>query len=444
MITAKLGAGEPINFDIWQSTRFFLQSSVLFSESHIGETFGNHEINLTFMMRNEWQLSNSERLFLFRSSIGDRYGLRPGWYWVNNLSLKNLEYCLSDLSTDDRNIEVRRGAFRILVNSGAKIRKRMVKSLLHDKDKELVLYAIEYLRNGEPGKHNLLDSFLSSSDEEIKKAALAAKTELLFRSNHNSGFDFLIETDAQLPELVKQCLEREDCGVDTDRLRRGLEKATPVVKISIAKHLRMRNLLTEEECHKLVKHESPEVKREGLLGLIAIRGDIDMEFVKKIFPEKTTRKGTPWSNLLSSSIEPNEFLPLILKKLKPDELLNLIDFYSIQASFAYKILSVEHYPIIKDRIRPDLDDNFEQLKKDSDARIRARFGDMADDLIKAWSSDLCDYVKTTLIAAALEGLAIHGQKDDIKYARKYFGNTQYGLADSPALELFANMEILQM
>ncbi|GAH77917.1 unnamed protein product, partial [marine sediment metagenome] len=69
-VSLKLKEEKQISFNFWDRTRLFLQSSAWFSEIHLGEIFGIHELNLIYTQRNNWEISESESLFIARSFIG--------------------------------------------------------------------------------------------------------------------------------------------------------------------------------------------------------------------------------------------------------------------------------------------------------------------------------------------------------------------------------------
>jgi hypothetical protein len=110
-----------------------------------------------------------------------------------------------------------------------------------------------------------------------------------------------------------------------------------------------------------------------------------------------------------------------------------LDFFDVNAKHAYRILAEDYFSIIESRIRSDLDEEFDSLRKDSEARIREKYG-----VAKVgYEPETIEYVKDTFIASAIDGLAKNGQSEDIKYARKYLGNTKYGLADRGAIILLS-------
>jgi hypothetical protein len=83
-VNLKLKEKKQVPFNFWDRTRLFLQSSAWFSEIYFGEIFGIHELNLIYTQRNNWEISDSERLFIARSFIGYFNNNRPGWFWLRD------------------------------------------------------------------------------------------------------------------------------------------------------------------------------------------------------------------------------------------------------------------------------------------------------------------------------------------------------------------------
>ncbi len=153
-----------------------------------------------------------------------------------------------------------------------------------------------------------------------------------------------------------------------------------------------------------------------------------MNFIEKLFPEPN-----PGSALGLREVSPNDFVVPLLKRRDPKELLSQLDFFDVNAKYAYRILAEDYFAIIESRIRSDLEEEFDSLRKDSEARL----GEKYSSLRRAYEPDLVEFIKGTLIASAIDGLAKNGQSGDIKYARKYLGNTKYGMADRGSIILLS-------
>jgi hypothetical protein len=97
---------------------------------------------------------------------------------------------------------------------------------------------------------------------------------------------------------------------------------------------------------------------------------------------------------------------------------------------AYRILALNHFDIINFRIRDDLDQEFETLRTTSEERLLGK-------ALKEYKPEITEFRKHRFISAALDGLAKNGIQEDIRYARKYLGNTQFNMADEGAIGLLS-------
>jgi hypothetical protein len=57
------------------------------------------------------------------------------------------------------------------------------------------------------------------------------------------------------------------------------------------------------------------------------------------------------------------------------------------------------------------------------------------DISKGLEKDTIKWLKSKFVSAALDGLELHGNQKDLKYARKYIGNTEFNLADNTAINI---------
>lgn len=188
----------------------------------------------------------------------------------------------------------------------------------------------------------------------------------------------------------------------------------------------------------MLKDPDSLVRKEGLLELIDLGEKIDLEFITKLFPEpKESRKGLLGYGLPPFGIKAADFIPILFKKSSPEDLLTQVNFFSVKGSEAYRVLATDHFQELEARIRFDLDSEFESLKSDSETRLREQYGNSAELMFNTYAPDLVDFVKDKFISAALDGLSLHGKKDDIKYARKYLSHTQFNMADDAAIKMIS-------
>lgn len=431
----KLSNNQDITLDIWEATRLYLQTTVWFSNTHNSEVFGNHEINLVYLKRKEWSLTGSEIWFLFRSFISDQYDNRPGWFWINHFSEKKVINLLIWLSIKDSNDSVREGAIKLICQAKISVKKEIISQWLGDDNNEIVLNAIKIINNARNIELlELLEPFIEHKDASIREEALNSKIVILYHIRPDESFKLLIDSGARLPEVINQTLNDMSLKVDKKILFDALKKAESHIRLFCSKYLRSAKLLTKEDCKFIFKDPDLLVRKEGLLGYIDLGHEVEMDFINKLFPEpKEQGKG-----LLRYALQPvraDEFWSMIFKKRKPTELLTELNFYQLKSIEAYRILLSQYFETIEHRVRRDLNDEFEGLRKESESMLRNKYGDVAESIYKGWDDDTITYVKSGFISAAIDGLAVHGKKSDLKYARKYICNTRHNVADEGAIQI---------
>ena len=429
-VNLKLKGEKRVSFNFWDRTRLFLQSSAWFSEIHLGEIFGIHELNLIYTQRNNWEISESERLFIAHSFIGYFSNNRPGWFWLRDMNEEEVNNLLKWLLVNDLNVFVRRGAINLLGDTHYKADLDILKKGLKDTDEYVIIEAINLIKNTKNIKYiNLLEPFTNHKDSLIRDKAIEAKIELLYLNSPNEGFSYLIKTETKIPLLLNSKIENLDLGVDDKLIIEAVKSSEVAIRRFCAKYLRKAKLLSKDICKELFKDPDMLVKKEGVLGLIDLGEKIDMDFIRKIFPAPKELNSTPEQTawiLSRAEVKSDDFIPILFEKRTPEDLLSQIDFYEINGVEAYKILAKKHFQFLKGRIRLDLDSEFETLKSESENKWIEKYGDVGKTISKSLNKpELINFYRGRYILAALAGLSIHGKKEDVKYAREYLSNKKY-------------------
>jgi HEAT repeat protein len=425
-VNLKLKEEKQVSFDFWDRTRLFLQSSAWFSEIHLGEIFGIHELNLIYTQRNNWEISDSERLFIARSFIGYFNDNRPGWFWLRGTNEDEVNNLLKRLLIHDSNVFVRRGAINLLGDTHYKADLDILKKGLNDTDEYVIIEAISLIKNTKNIKYiNLLEPFTNHKDSLIRDKAIEGKIELLYLNSPNEGFSYLIETETKIPLLLNSKIENLDLGVDDKLIIKAVKSSEVSIRRFCAKYLRKAKLLSKDICKELFKDPDMLVRKEGVLGLIDLDEKIEMDFIKKLFPEKSEFSYADALALALAEVKSDDFIPNLLEKRTPENLLSSIDFYDPIGVEAYKILVKKHFLFLKGRIRLDLDSEFETLKSESENKWIEKYGDAGKIISKKIKPELINFLRGRYIFAALDGLSIHGKKEDVKYAREYLSNKKY-------------------
>lgn len=412
-IASELIKNDEVRINYSETTRLFLQSSAWFSENCVNIIFGVHEQNIVYKNRKNWKLSFWEKWLLIRSFVNDNYNVCPGWYWLSKKKQNEVDEIISLLAEKDPNITVREMAFLLLENTRYKVSYELIKKGLSDKNRNIVLASIRLFGNSENIQNiQILNQVINSNDSTIRNSALSVKLELDFLVNPEHAFNEIIKLGIEIFPFISRTLEKLDLKIDESLLFKALKEGSPSIRKFAAQYLRKSKLIKKENAYELLEDTDGEVRKEGIFTLIDLKENIDIEKIKKLIPQKV--------GLFQPDIINEEIIPRILRLKTPEELLLLIDFYSGKSREAYRILVDDHFKIIEQRLRDDLDDEFETLKTDSKNKMIEKYGiDNAKKVLDDWEQNLVNYIKSDYISISLNGLIKYGKKGDIKYARKY-------------------------
>lgn len=427
----------PDALDFWKRTRLFLFASALFSDSHIGETFGAHEINLAYRKRKEWALSKAEFQFLVRSIVNDGYDVKPGWYWLKNIPEETVDQIYVSLAINDQNAAVRAKAFSLLASIRYDAPRELIENGLSDSNDDIVLQTINLLnRSGKIEYIGLLEPIIIKEVTKLRDVAMTTKFELLYKINPDDSFKYLIENRVKLPPSLEMHIGDVSLGVSDEVLFDAITKAETSVRRFVAQYLHKANMLKPDICRQLLNDSDSIIRKQGIIGLIELGESVDIDMIKKLFPkEKTAGQGL--LSIAFGDISADDIIPALFRKYEPSKLLLYIDFYDTYVDLAYRVLAEDHYEFIECRIRVDLEDEFKTLIISSGDNLKNKYGPAYENIIKLYGDDLKEFIKAKLISAALAGLVKNGNAEDIKYARKYFQNTRHNMADKEAIELLA-------
>lgn len=427
--SSHINGQEDAELDFWDKTRLFLLASSWFSSLHLDERLGVHEINLVYSRRKSWVLSGEELAFIFRTMAVYEYDTCPGWYWFQGEDENFLDKSVCWLAVATKDAEIRKMSFTLMTQTGFRPPKKIIENGLSEDESKVVLETIKLLaETGLPEDIELLDKVLDSNESEIKSSAVAARLDLLYRENPNNALREYNKIGGNQPIFIDLASKKMNLSVDKDVLVESLESPHTEVRRFATGYLRTLKKLDSETARGLLEDTDSEVRRQALWALVELGEKITAGQVKKLFPPKEPTRswgfGLLWGGLsygYGSRSFFREFYEAILKQTSPEEILASLDTYESYNEIAYRYLAVNHFDLMESRIRSDLDKEFVNLISELDQ--------------KGWKSDTVDFVKAQMIEAALAGLAEHGNKSDVKYARKFVGKTRHNTADPEAVKL---------
>jgi hypothetical protein len=113
-----------------------------------------------------------------------------------------------------------------------------------------------------------------------------------------------------------------------------------------------------------------------------------------------------------------------------------VDWFPIEGRLAYKSLALDHYELIEEEIRSDLEEGFSRIKQNSLDRIAEKYGAEAAKKFDDEFKSLDDFIRCQFIEAALLGLVKNGVPSDVVFGRQYISHA-YDFVKLPAVELIA-------
>jgi hypothetical protein len=281
-------------------------------------------------------------------------------------------------------------------------------------------------------------------------AAESAKILILIRHVPNDAFFQLLENRVTITDLIITQLRNQSESLSEENLHKGLKHRNPEIRRISLEKLIEKKRLSEFQLRELLNDSSNGIKRICYEAIIRLGGDVSLEEIK-------TSLGENW-NLQ------NDMLTLLTTFFifkPPQRLLNEISAISINTGLAYKVVATEHFNLVAEKIREDLENDFSgfverQMKPRIQSDIFNGLSDLVEkiqnssqqydyinlqnerineinEIIESYKDIFNKYYKYEFISGALSGLLLHGNQEDIVWGRKYLIKRK-GITDSLRIE----------
>jgi len=430
-----LGAGTEDELDYWERIRVYLSTSALFSQSHTGEVFGTHASNLVYRKRNVWNFSSGEKWFLIRTFLSDSSNVIPGWFWLSKKDTSEIENVLFYLCRFDSNNVIRKGALSVLKHSDITPPIEIVRNLFENDDNDIVIATIELIMSCQEKEFlDLIEPLLSSENEKVKNMAMKAYIDLQYLFDPEKSFNFLKSKATEVTNVYEIALNNLDIKVHTDLIFSAIFEAAPRIREYAATYLCNINAMTADIAEKILVDTDSFTRKVGFVWLINHGRDFSISEVSKLFPKSKEEKPT-WQMFSTPQVTEDDVVPLVLRKRTKEELEKMVGFYSILGREAYEALVTSNYSTMADRIRADLDSNFEGIKQNSVDELYSEFGDKASSLLARYTPDIEEFIKDSYIKSALKGLTLINDEIDIVWARQFLGELKHGMGDDECISI---------
>ena len=397
--------------DRFYIARLALLAKTWMSLRYSKELLSAHEINLLYQYKENLETTAQERILLLRTLIHDPYDVTAGWYWFQDIELADL---LLALGMGDKDAEIQKRALqllelaRICLTTDPSKRRNIRKIILMDESATVRKAGLAYLgTTGTIEDIPITDSALGDDDSSVRSEAVLARQSIIVRNDPNRALSEILDTQkTTFPAIISQ-LEKQSNALDEQLLSRILQHQDSEFRAFAIRQLAQGDRISKEQLFDLLKDESTQVKKACYQTLVQQGTEIDLQQAKKDL------KG-----ILNFSAIKHITLS-VYKWFAPERLLEEIDWFSFDSSVAYQVLAVDHFSIFAEQIRSDLNDSFKNLRQKSIEKLYAKYEkDYAEGWIDGFQEH-DDFTRNRFIAAALAGLALHGESQDIHWGRLY-------------------------
>jgi Domain of unknown function (DUF4062) len=413
--------------DEFYAARLQLLAKTWLSSRYTNEQLTVHELNLLYRHRDQLQATGIEATLILETVLGNLFDTTPGWFWFKGLTSDAIEQFLFYAAFNGRDVDVRKQAVEMIkaIDTSRPIefaqRKEAVATILNDQSEEVRQAGLKYIEAiAKTEDIPYIDSLLPGQDASVRNEAERVKLVIAsrenpqkvlqeFATNQLSTFlaigtnSLLREISNNLSSIAKEVLfsivQNQSLGI--------------TIRTFALKELSRRNLLPKETLQALFADSSIHIKAACFEELIKLGERLDPQAIRDALPR-------PDSGQYATSEHPDAD-SLILKLFQSfpfQELEQLVDWYTENGRIAYEAMTLAYGDVAVERIRSDLRERFEGIKKASIARIYEKSPGIAEGFVNSYES-LNDFMRYQFAKPALAALAVHGDSQDAEIARSY-------------------------
>jgi hypothetical protein len=426
------------------AARIYLASAALLAEKRSTGLLGVHELNGLFGERGELRFNAGEERLLLKTMLGHaRSDNAPGWFFFRHWTDDSLVEALIDVGLGESDDSARAQAIRLLARRpdppprghlSALVRRGLDSGDLHVSSAAQDLLA----RHGDG---RLVRGMRDRLESATSYGVAQARAQALSHSDPAAALRLLLANPNAHSRPLEEALLGSARRLPVSRLRQGLGSRNEKVR-----RLCLRAL---DRSSRVRKHDALELMAADASG--SIRADA-LEIALK------RRWSITESEMRAALEEPKARMDLERQwelairyygRWPAEELIAELDWLSVRSWEIYAALAREHFSAINDRIRADLENGFEELKQSTKSRIEAaaradvervvreKEGEAAVaksaekiraavakrvDEVMAMESSTERFVLRRFQLAAMQGLAIHGTRGDLRFARDLMGS----------------------
>lgn len=388
--------------DMPSLAQLFLSLKSFLVERASTDMLGTHDINQLFRLRFDLTPSEPEHDLLRGPMLADTETVAPGWYWLKGLDTQELRDYVLLRALYDKDIDVRRGAARLL---------RMLqmpapdltnwKELIEGTHTDVQTPVFAWLGDvGDQQTIEWLEHFVQQSPNN-PAADLALSTALL-RHRPNDALTRLAAKESAPSELAS-AVSKAVATLSAPDLAPLLDSQLTMVREAAAARLVAIGELSSDQAAKLLGDDSPKVREAALLGSIR-QG---LSFTAKKIRETLTPPISSLSTLLLNETDVDAALEEAFSRLTESQLTDLIDWFSVDGSIAYHVLVRDHFREWRSQALIDLAQGFTRLRDATLAQWHQRWGELPGQVWDSSDSEVRDYVRQRYTMATVRAFLVH-------------------------------------
>lgn len=413
--------------------RIYLLAWTWMSSRFTGDVIGTHEINLIYKHRDAILPTAREGFELTRAGLLDDADLKPSWFWNRKRPPEGAGNLLSYVAIFDRNSALRAKALKILAIGRIELPPESWPELpLYDNEPKVRFAAFEYLASIKNQRALEFLQEIAEKEEEpsFAKAAGNSVLKLRLRLDLDKSISELITLPETMSDNVLVEVKKVIPRTKTEILLKGITNSTDSFRLAVVEELARRKEISKPVAESLLNDSSLDVRALALSVLAELGERLD---VAKIHETLSTMPGIA----TLSGIDEDSIVLKVFRSLTDEQLLEALDWYSLNGAVAYKLLATERFHLVSDHIRTDVAQEFRRLKEAAERDLRATMGPSADTIIRKWEEgDLNRFLTSRFLEAAAQGIVAHAIPTDITLARQWLLRKQTQIRGA-ALEIIS-------
>ena len=421
--------------DAFEVARFRLIAVGLSRTGNDEMYLGNHDANLLFLKRNDFDFDEQENRTLIDAGIaGFHHQNVPLWNWVSAPVNSNDIFWHIKIRTTYGSEQEKSNAFRLLQCTRQKTpnideildRKRFLRAwLLENPSDKAFNAALDFLNtNGDSDDLSIIEEFFFDQIPENRKIALTATIAvLLAAADLSKAFERFIELDPDTAgDIVASALFAYPESIPTATAERCLRLKSDSVRRATAVLLNSRQAIDTATAEKLLTDTDPEVRLVAVESLTRHGVPLLEDTIKKalVRHQPAGLLGFGYNTSVADDSFYERYRRNQLLKLSYEELRKKVDTSSMFDQLEIATLFERHTRRCLAQIRANLADGFKSYFDSKFDRLASLY--RSDEELLSNVRKLEDGVRRGLVSKTLNALCAYSNAADLELTRKTLDN----------------------